>query len=493
MKKSSNQDSFIEKVKKTIDSNHLLDDSKDVLIGVSGGPDSMCLLHVFLNLAAQRGYRLEIAHVDHALRGESSRSDQDFVAQYCERNRLVFHTATIDVRQFAREHSLGIEEAARIVRYRFFEECAAGRNMRIAVAHHQQDQVETILLNLIRGCGLDGLKGMDHVSGDIIRPFLDCRKEEIDAYLSAHEIPYCIDLTNEEACADRNRVRLELLPAFQRLFGRNVSLSVIKTQNLCLQDADYLDEQSLKHFLALASGDSLPCGALCELHPAMMSRVIRNLYEKAKGDKKNLSFKQTESILRIAKKKRNGTSVDLSDGYCAVISEDRLFIRKQEEIHEGQRLKAEVKDRNTRISIPLVIPAKRCEPVIGATITTRFIENPEKILVENPGEVDYNAMTWYFPYETAKGSVWRFRKEGDWIRPNRSSGRKTLQKYLIDRKVPADRRDRLLLLAKGSEILWIPEIITRHRRKPLFTKQDMLSPVTGECMEFISVEVEYRS
>jgi tRNA(Ile)-lysidine synthase len=334
---------------------------------------------------------------------------------------------------------------------------------------------------------------MDYLSGNIIRPFLDCKKEEIESYLSTNEIPYCIDSTNKETCADRNRVRLELLPSFQRLFGRNVSGSIIKTRDLCLQDADYLDGESSKLFLSLASEDSLPCGALCGLHPAMMSRVIRDLYENVKGDKNNLSLKQTESIIRITKKNRNGTSVDLSDGYCAVISKNRLFIKKQDAIHESLRLKAEAKDAAASICIPLVIPARRYEKEIGISVTTKFIDDPQKILVENPDEVDYNAMTWYFPYENVKGCVWRFRKEGDWIRPNRNSGKKTLRKYLIDRKIPADGRDRLLLLAKGSEILWIPEIMKRRSGKLFFPMQDLQSKITGEQAEFISVEVEYRS
>jgi len=485
LKQSFKQNLFINKVKKTIESNHLLECGDHILAGVSGGPDSMCLLDLLQRLSKQQNYFIEVAHVNHSLRGEPSDSDQRFVAAYCEKNNLVFHTDTIDVNGFSKAHSIGVEEAARFVRYRFFRKCTGNRAMKIAVAHHQQDQVETILLNLIRGCGLDGLKGMDYCTGDVIRPLLDCTKEEIEAYLSFYQIPYCIDQTNQQSYVDRNRVRLELLPDFQQLFGRDVSPSILKTRSLCLQDAVYLDNVSKIEFQSLLHGDFLPCDALNLLDPAILSRVVRCLFEKVKGDKQNLSQIQTDTILRIVKKKKEGSVIHLSDGFCAVITRQELHFMKQSDWNEDIRQKKEIREKERNIHIPLIIPAKRYEEEIKMVICTKLIENPE--------EVDYNAIARSFPYEKAKGCVWRYRKEGDWIRPNRGSGKKPLKKYFIDKKIPRDQRDHALLLAQGSEILWIPELEGNRIRKPSFSEQEPTLSSGRELAEYVYIKLEHRS
>lgn len=485
MNKPSDQNLLISKVKKTIDSNCLLEPDDRILIGVSGGPDSMCLLHVFQTLSTQRCYSIAVAHIDHSLRGEASKSDQAFVSDYCKKNGIEFHTCTIDVSVFSKEHSIGIEEAARYVRYRYFQELTENHSMKIAVAHHQQDQVETIFLNLIRGCGLDGFKGMDYQAGNVIRPLLDCTKEEIESYLSNYRIPFRIDQTNAESCVDRNRVRLDLIPCFKKLFGRDISPAILNTRALCLQDADYLDNVSKQAYQSLSIRDALPCDASTDLSPAILSRVVRELFEKVKGDKKNLSFRQTESIIRMFKKRKEGAVVYLSDGLCATIHHHELHIMNQLEFKRHQRQNADAVEKGKSIRIPLIIPAERVEKEIKMFICTKFVEKPQ--------EVDYNAMEWCFPTETIKDAVWRYRKEEDWIRPNRNSGKKTIRKFFIDEKIPRDKRDSLLFLAKGSEILWIPELGEKQAETDAVPERGVTVPVDGGFMEFVSIKLEHRS
>lgn len=485
MGKSFDPNAFIEKVKQTIDSNRLLEHGDAVLAGVSGGPDSMCLLHVLLALSLERSYVVEVAHVNHSLRGASSVADQEFVESRCKEWGVPVHTTTVDVSAYAKYHSMGTEEAARYLRYEYFQECTKGRGMKVAVAHHQQDQVETVLLNLIRGCGLDGMRGMEYGSGTVIRPLLDCSKEEIEAYLSFYRIPYCIDNTNQESFVNRNRVRLELLPFFQRIFGHNVSPSILKTSRLCLRDAAYLDGVAKQAYLAILDNGALPCDALDGLNPAISSRVIRCLYEAVKGDKKNLTLPQTEAMLRIAAKKREGASVHLPGGLRAVIIHRNLHILEQAVYNTAALNRAAEKETRNSVLIPLVIPAMRAEEEIKMNICTKLIENPD--------EVDYNAMAWCFPYEKAKGCVWRYRKEGDWIRPNRNSGKKTLKRFFIDGKVPSDHRDRLLLLAKGSEVLWIPDMQGHHPERPSAQKSNPGGLPGTEMTEYVHIRLEHRS
>lgn len=485
MKKPFDNKLLIDKVAKTIDSNHLLDYGDRVLVGVSGGPDSMCLLDILQKLSIERCYSIEVAHVNHLLRGESSKSDQDFVESYCKKNSIQFYSCEINVNEFSKKNSMGIEEAARFVRYRYFNECAAGLDSKIAVAHHQQDQVETILMNLVRGCGLDGMTGIDYCAGNIIRPLLDCTRKEIDDYISFNEIPFCIDHTNNELCADRNKVRLELLPFFKKLFGRDISTAILKTRVLCDQDAAYLENVSKNLFLSSFNDGAIPCETLINMNVAISSRVIRHLYEAVKGDKKNLSFIQTESIMHIVKNKKEESAINLSDGLCAFISNQKLHIMKLNEYKKIVLQKTNVINDQKSIAIPLEIPIEHYEKKIKMFIFAKFVENPK--------EVDYNAMARCFSYETVKDAMWRYRKEGDWIQPNRNSGRKTIKKYFIDEKIPRDKRDSLLFLAKGPEVLWIPEYKGGQSDMGSISEPVDIDSKQSDFMKYVYIKVEYRS
>ncbi|MHB1484595.1 MAG: tRNA lysidine(34) synthetase TilS [Saccharofermentanales bacterium] len=446
----SDQDALIKKIEDTIDTNHMLEYGDTILTGVSGGPDSVCMLDVLRKISPGRGYSIEVAHVNHNLRGDSSAADQEFVEEYCRRNDILLHCATIDVIAFSKEHKMGIEEAARFLRYEFFNRCKGWRNVKIAVAHHQQDQSETIFMNIIRGCGLDGIAGMDYVAGDIIRPLLDCTREEIDAYLSFHDIPYRIDQTNMELCADRNKVRLDVLPSLSRRFGRDVSYALCKTGILCRQDAEYLDEESSRIFSEIYVGGSISCELLANLKTAISSRVIRKFYETAKGNRQNLTYDQTLAVSGLIMKCKEGARACLSDGFTAVIIGRRLHMMKSSDYMELLESESNVRIWRESVQIPLAIPEERFETNIDLHIITKF--------VEKSCEVVYNAQTWCLPLERVSGAIWRYRMAGDWIRPNARSGRKTVKKFLTDIKVPHEAKERLVVLACGNEVLWMPGI-----------------------------------
>lgn len=452
--------SLIGKVQKTIDTHQLIEKGGRVLVGVSGGPDSMCLIDILMKLSVNSGYRIEVAHLNHSLRGDDSIADEKFVEDFCKTHDLVFHNKTIDIRTLSKVHGTGIEETARVARYAFFEECTAESKMRIAVAHHRQDQVETILLNLIRGCGLDGMAGMDFLNGRIIRPLLDCEKNVIMDYLSFYNIAFRTDRTNLESCADRNRIRLETIPMLDKEFGRNVSASILKTGILCRQDALYLDATAKSTFTSLLnvgegnspfdSSFSMDCDRICQLDHAILSRVIRLLYESARGDRKNLTMTQTEAVIHLLAKTREKSSVSLSDGFCAGILNRRLHILSSQVFNAYLKEMKTTKETVSQVQISIVLPSDEYFGQIKRNIKIKYIENHD--------ELDYNAFTWCFSEDILAGAVWRYRREGDLIRPNKRSGRKSLKKWMIDEKIPAGQRDELLLLARDNEILWIPGV-----------------------------------
>ena len=194
-----------------------LDKNRPVLAAVSGGLDSMCLLHFLRG----EGYDVSCAHFNHQLRGEEAARDEDFVRAWCEKEDIPFYLGTGDVRAHARATGKSEEEAARDLRYAFLRETAQMLGAQIALAHHADDNAETVLLNLVRGTDLRGLCGMRPKQGDIVRPFLEQTREELVIYARAHNIPHVEDHTNADPnAAARNYLRLEILPRLSARSGR---------------------------------------------------------------------------------------------------------------------------------------------------------------------------------------------------------------------------------------------------------------------------------
>lgn len=498
--KSFDPAGLLKKFAGTIDSQNLLHDGETVLIGVSGGPDSMCLLDLFQKLSITRGYRIEAAHVNHMIRGEDAEADRDFVAGYCREHKIVFHTRTCDVPQLAKEQGTGLEETARTVRYQYFEELTGERGIKIAVAHHRRDQIETILLNLIRGSGIDGLAGMDYCTGRVIRPMLDFTKDEIDRYLAFYSIPFCVDQTNSELCADRNRIRLKLLPIFQKYFNRDIENSILKTSRLCRQDAACLEKIARDAYNAnlvriILPGNTeeavplIPCDYIKTLDPAISSRVVRCLYEEVKGDRLHFSLIQTEAVLKLAQKGKDGSETDLSGGLCARVENGNLRVLRKKERDLDKRIQYGLREIRKSVEVSLEIPSERYVEEINSTISTKFVEKPEDLV--------YNAMSWCFPFPRVRNAVWRYRREGDWIRPNTGSGTKTLKKFLTDRKIPADEKDRIFFLADGQEVLWIPGMAGTTAKMPAVSIRNQNGSNSGteteSIMDTVCIQVRVRS
>ena len=233
-----------------------LDKNRPVLAAVSGGLDSMCLLH-FLR---REGYDVSCAHFNHQLRGEEAARDEDFVRAWCEKEDIPFYPGTGDVRAHARATGKSEEEAARDLRYAFLRETANALNAQLALAHHADDNAETVLLNFVRGTDLRGLCGMRPKQGDIVRPFLEQTREELVTYARAHNIPHVEDHTNVDPnAAARNYLRLEILPRLRELNPRAPQHIATTARSLtALDDAlEQAAEAALSHAKAQDGGISL--------------------------------------------------------------------------------------------------------------------------------------------------------------------------------------------------------------------------------------------
>ena len=254
-----------------IDRSAILPGSR-VLCAVSGGADSMCLLHW---LHSQQDLELFAAHFEHGIRGEESLRDAAFVETFCRQRGILCVTEHGDVPALAREKGLGLEEAARELRYAFLERTAGDLQCDwILTAHNADDNAETVLLNLCRGAGIAGLSGIPPERGWILRPLLGCTREEIEAYLRDNGVPHVEDSSNDSPAFSRNRIRQQVMPVLRTLNPR-VSEAVLRSSRLLRQDGDCLDQLAEDYLQSQKDGDSLVLSELLRLHPALRSRVLR--------------------------------------------------------------------------------------------------------------------------------------------------------------------------------------------------------------------------
>ena len=271
-------------VKNNILDNNLLNKGDKVVVAVSGGPDSMCLLDVLYRLKDELDIKIEVAHVNHGIRKESD-GEKIYVENYCNDRDIPFHYLKVDVPTLSKEKKISEETCGREIRYEFFEKVRKETNSNyIAVAHNLNDNVETVLLNEIRGCGLKGLTGMDFKFNYIIRPLLTIEKKDILVYNNELEINPCIDKTNEEEIYLRNKIRLSLIPYLQELnpnFITNISRMriILKEDNDFI--VDYVDNIMNKVVLEEDKDKIVfDFSKFVMEHDSIKKRVIRNIIEK---------------------------------------------------------------------------------------------------------------------------------------------------------------------------------------------------------------------
>jgi len=433
---------------KTVNEYNFPINGKTIIVAVSGGSDSMCLLDILIKNSEVFNISPVVAHVNHSIRGNESDNDEIFIENYCAGKNIPFYKTKVDAKKYSKTNKTSLEDAARILRYEYLNKLAIKLNALIAVAHHMDDQAETILLNLFRGSGTSGVSGMSPVSGNIIRPLLFCSKQDIDDYIKLKNIPFCVDKTNFELCAQRNKVRLKLIPKLEEIFGSSIIKSLCKTGILCGEDEKFLTDYARKEFEKHCVDENmLPCNIINSLEFAISSRLVRMLYENARGDYKNLTFRQVKALIKLCEKPGDGKKTDLCDGFCGWILNSCITITPKTKYYElipvsGGRISSDQKK-----VVDFKIPMDTGKTFFETQIFSKFVVNKQELV--------YNAMEWCFPAELTEGAVLRYKRPGDKIRPNRNSGSKLLKDYFIDLKVPSSKREGMVVLAKGNEIFWI--------------------------------------
>lgn len=417
-----------EKVFSCIEKYQMIPKDSHVIVGISGGADSVCLLKILKEYEKRQNFQLYAVHINHHIRGEEAVRDEKFSKEFCKKMEVPFTVFHYDVPKIAREGKLSLEEAGRNVRREAFEKAIknitmAGRKI-IALAHHENDHVETILHNLIRGSGVAGLGGIRPVSGEkkeYIRPLLFVKRKEIEEYLKGQGIVWVTDSTNLELEYTRNKIRHQIIPVMEQINPQAVFCIGRAAENMW-QIEEYLQEQTdiLYRKYVKQTGDIFCILKECFSEKEILqSYLIRRVLEKASKKKKDITATHIEAVKRLSKG-RTGTFVSLAWGVTASQVYGDVHIGKEKE------------EENCLYTLE------------GEVFPYEKQQIPEKIYTK------------WFDYDRIKSNLSvRHRLQGDYLVVNEKGGRKKIKDYLIDCKVPRQERDKLTLLADGSHILWV--------------------------------------
>lgn len=435
---------LIEDARKTIYKNRMITTGDKIVVGVSGGPDSLCLLHVLKKLSRELGCNLYAAHLNHKFRGEAADADAAFVGEICMEWGIPAFIEVFDVPAYIEETGLSPEEAGREIRYRLFDRvCEKVGGNKIAVAHNLNDHVETILMRFMRGSGIDGLKGIEAVRGNIIRPLLEIDRFRIEEYCDENGLEPRIDKTNLESVYHRNRIRLELIPYIEKNFNPNIKMALSRFSELVKDENDFLEIEAGEKLRDIAEFYEdrvvIDVSMFSVLHTALQRRIVRQCIERLSDTLKGFDFKHFEGVLEL-RSKTTGAAIMLPHKLKAFISYDKLVLAKDIDIVKTDK----------KCYYKLKYEYDNSIDIAKGSITISR-KNAEKI-----GELRGHKDVIYIDPESIKeGLVLRCRKPGDMFAPIGMKGTKKLKEYLIDEKVPRDKRDELLFIADGSEIVWI--------------------------------------
>ncbi len=432
---------MIEQVRTTIRQHTLFSQGEAVLVGVSGGADSVCLLHILKELQKELGITIHVAHIHHGIRGEEADRDAEFVRSLCKKWKLPFSLRKISVPEFAETEGLSTETAGRVLRYRCFRElCETRKLSKIVTAHHRNDQAETMLMRILRGAGIEGLAGIRYMRQDgVVRPLLDVTREEIEAYCTENSLEYCTDSTNIETRYMRNRIRNQLLPELEQ-FNPNVVTALANLAKNMAEDGDFIKGYAKRLYRRIGSPMPgrrpvvLESESLQMVEPAIRVRLLQLAAEDTMGKGYKADRKHWEAVLSLLEKE-TGASVDLPDGLTVSVGYGWLTFHAPEEEQDV-------------IFEPVSVEIGECYRVPTGTVSLE-LGKPGMELAPNQWMLDYDKIG------DAKLEL-RTRREGDRIAVYRDGKTRKLKSFLIDEKIPQSERDSLVLLCSGEKVLAVP-------------------------------------
>lgn len=416
---------MVEQFLKYIRNEKLFHSSQLILLAVSGGADSMLMLHLFV----QTGFPVAVAHCNFKLRGSESDADEQFVSDYCDQHNLTFHSRTFETSEYASTEGISIEMAARELRYNWFEQLLQRHGYDfLATAHHQDDVIETFLINLSRGSGIRGLSGIQPKSGKIIRPMLFTNRVEIQDYCTRFKIDYRTDSSNEDTVYKRNLIRHEIVPMLEQVnsaFRKN-ALKTIGTLN----ETGMLFQQRMSEIKASVYSDD-EFGAMVHIEKLMNFSPLKTiLFELIR----EFGF-QPEQIDDIIDSltKESGRKF-YSEDYRLIKDRDYLLIAPNP---TGQEKLFYIEEDNLKLIFPIHLVFEKME----RTADFRYSTSPNVV------DLDWDKLT--FPL------ILRHWQEGEYFQPLGMTGLKKISDFFIDEKYSIPEKENAWILASGNRPVWI--------------------------------------
>lgn len=444
---------IFEKVLGTINKYNLIEDGDKIVLGLSGGPDSVCLLHILYRLKEKMNIEVYAAHLNHQIRGLEAQKDALYISQICEDLGITSFVKAINVPEYCKEQGVSLEEGARTLRYEMFEEIKQKtKSNKIAIGHNRNDQAETVLMRIMRGTGLQGLRGIEYIRDNkIIRPILDIERSEIEAYCEKYELNPRIDKTNLESIYTRNKIRLELIPYMKDNFNPNVIESIVRMTNSLKSDSDYIDveaERSFKEVSTLKEDSveiSLP--KYSNLHNAIKVRILRSAIKHIIGDTNFVDQKHIEDIIELECESKLNKMLNLPRGIFAYRRKNIIILTTKEIVSE-------------EIDFCYNIPSNGFIKIKELNL----VLETQKMSIDRYKSIKLDKTSKGFDFDKIKGGiVVRSRKQGDKIKL--AGGSKKVKDLFIDLKIPREDRCKVPVITDDEGILCVGDYKTSENYK----------------------------
>ncbi len=448
---------MLQKVRETINENGLITKRDNIVVGVSGGPDSICLLHVLKSFQKEYELTLHVAHLNHMFRGAEAEKDAEFVYSLAREWGLPVTVRKADVPDMVKKERRSPQEVARRERYRFLWKVARSIGARkVAVGHHADDQAETVLMNFLRGSGLDGLKGMLPMQDGLIRPLLNISREDIEVYCSENKLTYREDASNKKTVYQRNKIRLQLIPLLEKEYNPGLRKNICKMANILKDEEAYLDKQTSLVWEKIVRENSthnvlLGVKKFLSLPLSLQRRLLRRAYASLTAHD-SLSYDHVEKVRLMAQSQKPYQKVHLPGKVVAICERGSLrFFLNVDNYSKSQSTQ----------SIKLDIPGCTYVPFLKLFLKTEIIDIDHIKEINDLSKYKEKA---YLDYHSLKLPLTvRTRHPGDRFQPLGLKGTKKIKDFLIDLKVPREERNRIPLVISGDEIAWLAGYRISHR------------------------------
>ncbi|HGM3458701.1 tRNA lysidine(34) synthetase TilS [Clostridioides difficile] len=435
---------IFDKVLSTINKHNLIQKGDKIVLGLSGGPDSVCLLHVLNRLKKDFNIEIYAAHLNHQIRGIEAQKDALYVSKLCEDMGIVFFVKSINVPKYCENEGLSLEEGARKLRYEMFYEIKDKiKANKIAIGHNLNDQAETVMMRIMRGTGLKGLNGIDYIRDNcIIRPILDVERNEIEEYCEAYNLNPRIDKTNLENIYTRNKIRLDLLPYMKDNFNSNVIESIVRMSNSLKSDNDYIEKEAEAKFREVSNIkekgfveinlDDFVC-----LHDAIKVRVLRNSIKHILGDTNFVDQRHIEDIMSLEDNSKVNKMLTLPRNIFVYRKKDSIILTNEEIVNEEIEFYYNVPSNG-------FIKIKELKQIIETQVMS--IDRYKSMKLDNSSKgFDFN--------KVKGGIVIRSRRQGDKIKL--AMGSKKVKDLFIDLKIPREERCKIPIITDSEGIICV--------------------------------------